>query len=407
MVYYALVDEDRTRGQSRTDFADAASESGWVTTEVAARAVRVSPRTIRRYIDQGKLEAKPQGEGVRREWLVSVDSLHALRASRTAEEDVPEDDRSGEYADSIADVLREMAARLERRAEEAAELRVRLELTAHAQSTLEEELAEVRRERDELRRELEARREPRESPETASVAPDRGTASEARAGSRTPSVDSEPLSATYPEDSRVFLAPVDKLPWWHYVLGISLVFVATYLSPALNNALEESTLRRYDWYRSVVLLLLFAQLWAFPGVFGFWVGFRLRNPILWSQIIPFGALVGVVTLLGPAFYFFVLPGGYSSSYYLGNVGITIGLTLLPGWLLYVSASLIGNAWQRRRTGRISDTTPASPISRTTRTSAQPREDWTPRKQAILGWSGTIISALLTLIGTIITVRGGG
>jgi hypothetical protein len=160
------VGEDRTRGQSRTDFADAASESGWVTTEVAARAVRVSPRTIRRYIDQGKLEAKPQGEGVRREWLVSVDSLHALRASRTVEEDVPEDDRSGEYSDSIADVLREMAARLERRAEEAAELRVRLELTERAQSTLEEELAEVRRERDELRRELNEWRRLEESAET-------------------------------------------------------------------------------------------------------------------------------------------------------------------------------------------------------------------------------------------------
>jgi hypothetical protein len=107
------VGEDRTRGHSRTEGADTFGESGWITTEVAARAVRVSPRTIRRYIDQGKLEAKPQGEGVRREWLVSVDSLHALRASRTIEQDVPESDRSGEFADSLADVLREMSARLE------------------------------------------------------------------------------------------------------------------------------------------------------------------------------------------------------------------------------------------------------------------------------------------------------
>jgi hypothetical protein len=135
------------------------SESGWITTEVAARAVRVSPRTIRRYIDQGKLEAKPQGEGVRREWLVSGDSLHALRASRTIEGDVPEDDR-GEVAESLADVFREMAARLESRAEEVAELRVRLELTERAQSTVEderrqayEELSEERRRRQEAERE--------------------------------------------------------------------------------------------------------------------------------------------------------------------------------------------------------------------------------------------------------------
>jgi hypothetical protein len=163
--------EDRIRGHLRQADADMSSESGWVTTEVAARAIRVSPRTIRRYIDQGKLEAKPQGEGVRREWLVSVDSLHAVRASRTIEEDVPEkSERGGEVADSLADVFREMAARLESRTEEAAKLRVHLELTERAQSTLEderrqafEELSEERRrrqeaerERDELHRRLEA-----------------------------------------------------------------------------------------------------------------------------------------------------------------------------------------------------------------------------------------------------------
>jgi hypothetical protein len=160
------VGEDRTRGHPRTDDADASGQSGWVTTEVAAKAVRVSPRTIRRYIERGELDAKQQGEGVNRTWLVSVDSLHALRASRTIEEEVPQGVRT---EDSMADVLREMAARLERRAAEAAELRTRLELTERAQSTSEEErrraledLAEERRrreeaerERDELRQELE------------------------------------------------------------------------------------------------------------------------------------------------------------------------------------------------------------------------------------------------------------
>jgi septal ring factor EnvC (AmiA/AmiB activator) len=170
--------EEDPHGQSRPEFADPSSESGWVTTDVAARAIRVSPRTIRRYIDQGRLEAQPQGEGVRREWLVSVDSLHALRAARTFEEASSRTDRvSGADipVNSIADVLREMAARLERRAEEAAELRLRLELTERAQSTLETELAEANRRREEaereleeLRRQLEARAEPPESPESPS-----------------------------------------------------------------------------------------------------------------------------------------------------------------------------------------------------------------------------------------------
>ncbi len=170
--------EDRTRGHSRPDEADASGESGWITTEVAARAVRVSPRTIRRYIDQGKLEARPEGEGVNRTWLVSVDSLHALRASRTIEEESPRDVRA---EDSMADVFRELATRLEQRAAEAAELRTRLELTERTQSTLEddrrramEELAEERRrreeaerERDDLRRELDTWRRLEESAEAA------------------------------------------------------------------------------------------------------------------------------------------------------------------------------------------------------------------------------------------------
>jgi hypothetical protein len=180
------VGEDHTRGHSRTNLADLSSESGWVTTDVAAKAVRVSPRTIRRYIDQGKLEAKPQGEGVRREWLVSVDSLHALRASRPTEGDVPDVSPGVEFVDSIADVIREMAARLESRAEEAAELRVRLELTERAQSTLEDERRqavqeleqerrrreEAEQEREDLRRDLQALREAQESPQTVEEAPE-------------------------------------------------------------------------------------------------------------------------------------------------------------------------------------------------------------------------------------------
>ncbi len=150
---------------------------------MAARAIRVSPRTIRRYIEQRKLEAKQQGEGVRREYLVSVDSLHALRATRPPSAGVPEIDRETEHADSIADVLRDMSASLVARAEEAAELRVRLQLTEQAQSTIEEgrrraeeELAgerrlreEAEREREDLRRELQALQEARETP--ASPAP--------------------------------------------------------------------------------------------------------------------------------------------------------------------------------------------------------------------------------------------
>jgi hypothetical protein len=182
-----------------------------VNTEVAAKSVRVSPRTIRRYIDQGKLVAKPQGEGVRREWLVSVDSLYALRVSRPTEERIPEASGSAEQADSLADVIREMAARLESRAEEAAELRVRLELTERAQSTLEDERRqamqelederrrreEAEREREDLRRELQAREDARQPPETVEGALE----------------GEEPHSATEGTQEGA------RRPWWRRMFG--------------------------------------------------------------------------------------------------------------------------------------------------------------------------------------------
>jgi hypothetical protein len=85
----SLMEAGNDRGQSRTFLADKTANSVWVGTDVAAKAVRVSSRTNSRYIERGELEAKPQGEGVNRDWLVSVDSLHALRFSRPADGDGP------------------------------------------------------------------------------------------------------------------------------------------------------------------------------------------------------------------------------------------------------------------------------------------------------------------------------
>ncbi len=154
------MEKDATRGHERPAGADATAPeatSGWVTTEVAARAIRVSPRTIRRLIERGELVAKPQGEGVRRTWLVSVDSLHELRVSRAYGDEKSQGVRDEtEIADNIADVLREMTARLEERTAELVEMRTRLELTERAQSTLEEEARSLREENERLRSELEA-----------------------------------------------------------------------------------------------------------------------------------------------------------------------------------------------------------------------------------------------------------
>jgi hypothetical protein len=169
--------------------AGASAASGFVTTKVAAEALGVNPRTIRTYIERGDLEAKVEGEGIQKMYLVSIDSLYALRDQRgyprhsrsqtrdttaTAAEVPP-----GE----LAEVIRDLTAELVQKAASEAELRTRLELTAQAESTVQaererllEDLARERARADRLEAELqeartlalEPRDAPRDAPETAS-----------------------------------------------------------------------------------------------------------------------------------------------------------------------------------------------------------------------------------------------
>jgi DNA-binding transcriptional MerR regulator len=138
-------------------------DSGWTTTAAAAKALGVSPRTVRLYIERGELDGQLESGTDKRVWLVSIDSLNILRAKRGSGGIVPNE--SPEIAETIPDAMRDLAIRLESRAAEAAELRTRLELTAQAQSTveaernrLEEALAKEEERAEKLQAELEAER---------------------------------------------------------------------------------------------------------------------------------------------------------------------------------------------------------------------------------------------------------
>ena len=176
-VRYPSMDEEGTRRNTRNTAAEASAAGGWTNTTVAAKALGVSPRTVQTYIRKGLLQGKVEGEGVRRTWLVSIDSLNALRAQRIAEgdlagfrEDSAEQVAEG-IAEGIAEAMQNLSERLAEEAARAAEYRTRLELTEQAQSTIQEEARQLREENDQLRQELEALRETRESPETASESP--------------------------------------------------------------------------------------------------------------------------------------------------------------------------------------------------------------------------------------------
>jgi hypothetical protein len=144
-------------------YRNRSGDSGWTTTAAAAKALGVTARTIRLYIDRGDLEGKLEEGTDKRIWLVSIDSLNTLRAKRGTGGFVPETEP--EIADTVPEAMRDLAVRLENRAAEAAELRTRLELTERTQSSIEEEknrlaesLKRAEEEAETLRQQLEAER---------------------------------------------------------------------------------------------------------------------------------------------------------------------------------------------------------------------------------------------------------
>lgn len=144
--------EERTRGNS-------AGDSGWVTTQVAAEALGVDPRTVRTYINRGILNAKVEGKGVEKAYSVDVDSLYALRDARKSSGKEPRKIREkSANVEDLAELIRDLTTQVVRTSSEAAALRTRLQLTERAQSSLEEEARALREERDRLRAELEAKR---------------------------------------------------------------------------------------------------------------------------------------------------------------------------------------------------------------------------------------------------------
>ncbi len=134
--------------------------SGWVNTDVAAEALGVSARSVRNYILDGALVARKEKVGINERYVVSVDSLQALRDERKQEGKLQGKRRgASRQAETTAegaaelvrttavDMLRETLTSLEMHMSQNAELRVRLELTERAESTLREELERERQER--------------------------------------------------------------------------------------------------------------------------------------------------------------------------------------------------------------------------------------------------------------------
>ena len=122
---------------------------------MAARALGVSPRTVRRLIDKRDLEGRKVKEGIVEAWEVSIDSLTTLRDKRQSEGHVRRDVSrvsaqgrdTSDFTSPPADYIQNLTDRLLQLSTEVGELRARLELTERAESTVREQAEQERAER--------------------------------------------------------------------------------------------------------------------------------------------------------------------------------------------------------------------------------------------------------------------
>jgi hypothetical protein len=346
------VGEGNTRGDNAASNREDAAHAGWVTTQVAARSLAISPRTVRWHIEQGHIVAKPQGEGVRRSWLVSIDSLQAFRDARQRQGQSPGSFREEQKSADIAaqppgNPIRELADRLVEEASRASEFRVRWELSEKAQSTLREELAEERRrreeaelERNDLRRELYALREATEASETAEEEAERIEPQPAASGTQT-------LQGRSLRDSAV-----KRLSVWAYGLGVILTGMTGFfmqlgfgyqIFQRLGLGLPNDVVFRYGAGWGLPLLL--------PIVFGYLVGRRPRGSNFWRHVGVTALLAALVSFL--PWVILVVPQtgtGLLTSNEVSTIFFEATQMWLPVGLAFLLSALIGNARRRRVAG---------------------------------------------------------
>jgi hypothetical protein len=336
------VGEDNTRGDNAASNREDAAQAGWVTTQVAARSLAISPRTVRWHIEQGHIHAKPQGEGVRRSWLVSIDSLQAFRDARQRQGQSPgsfrEEQKSADIAaQSPGNPIRELADRLVEEASRASELRVRLEISEKAESTLREELAgersrreEAERERNDLRQELYALREATEASEVVEGEPERAEPQPAASGPQT----------------------FKRLSVWGYGLGVILTGMTGFLMQLglgyqifqrLGLGLPSDVVFRYGAGWGLPLLL--------PIIFGYQVGRKPRGDNFWRHVGITALLAALVSFLPWAILIVPRTGtGLLTSNEVSTIFFEATRMWLPVGLAFLSSALIGNARRRRVTG---------------------------------------------------------
>ena len=380
-------------GEGQDAAQDAAQDR--VTIQEAARRLGVKEDAIRKRIQRGSMRPEKAEDG---RVYVRVDTTQNASQDKTQTTQDATQDKTQTTQDERLEDLREQVGYLRRQLDEEREARRRAD-------TIIAQLARANEAQAHTIRELEAPSEAppdeRESPETVEKASDRAAPRSATGGAQE--------GTERPQARSGWRVPVEKLPWWHYVLGLIAVAVASglvstswwtdvWFQPGFLRGLEPNELMR------TIVGFEFPE-WVVPGLFGFWVGLKRQHLSLWRNLLPVGVVVATIMLL-VAIVVTWLTFGQGVGWWTTLVGIVI-LGFVPTLIFYVSGATIGRALQRRTAGKYASLTPHTEAAPSAPRSTTPGDSWSPRKQAILGFVGTVIAALISLVGTIFSVMASG
>src|SRR5215203_3395514 len=227
-----------------------------VTIQEAARRLGVKEDAIRKRIQRGSMRHEKAEDGRVYVWVDATQYM--TQDTRHASQDTTQYTAQDERLED----LREQVGYLRRQLDEEREARRRAD-------TIIAQLARANEEQARTIRELEAPQEASEVAETVEEEPQRAQAHSGVGGAQEDKERSQQRSG--------WLAPADRPPWWHYLLGISLVFLAELLSsPTTVYVFSHLPLIDKTEHINMILLIVVylvfgALIYLPPGVFGFWV----------------------------------------------------------------------------------------------------------------------------------------
>jgi len=231
--------QDRAVGEGPTE-----GNVGRYTVDQAADMLGISTGAVRSRLSRGTLQSVREGG--------AVYVLLPAGMSRDADRDAT--DMSADMPDmpsSLSDQMRERVESLERQLEQANERdrenrRIIVALTSRIPA-------------------IEAPQEPTGTAETVEEEPERAEPRPTTGGTQ---------EGTERPQRSGWLAPVDKLPWWHYLWGLFLVFLITYFTETAVTSIRFgyygwSEFFSYSrWSTPVYLSILAAGAWLPAGLFG-------------------------------------------------------------------------------------------------------------------------------------------